>query len=278
MATPRQRRSFLLTVVIFSIGYLSYSLSKIVFVVFAAPLVLVLVPFPNAKYRVLHGLTRAFLAFFARGWLPALGLYRIVEITGSERWRTAGPAVLAANHRGYMDSLLVLSLVPRLGVLVKSRYTRGPMYALLARHFDLISLDPARRSSVVSAVAQCRQLLAAGKKLLVYPEGARSRSGRLQPFNTLAFDLALEAGVPVVPVIVHSTSPFMAKTPGSLFPRDRNEYRIRFLDPETPGADDTAESLGDRVYRRLARELKALDVGTVWDPGRGMRHEDEAAV
>jgi hypothetical protein len=57
----------------------------------------------------------------------------------------------------------------------------------------------------------------------------------------------------------------MAKVPGSVFPRQRVEYRIRFLDAETRLPDDTADSLSDRVYRRMARELKMLDAGTVWE-------------
>ena len=105
----------------------------------------------------------------------------------------------------------------------------------------------------------------AGKNLLIFPEGTRARSRRLQPFNRLAFDLALAAQVPVLPVVIHSTEPFMSKLPGSVFPRRRNYYRIRFLDPELPGAGDTATALSDRVHRRIAQELKSLDAGTSWE-------------
>jgi hypothetical protein len=64
---------------------------------------------------------------------------------------------------------------------------------------------------------------------------------------------------------VHSTLPFMAKVPGSIFPRGQNVYRVRFLDPEPMDLDDTPESLSDRVHHRLALELKILDAGTVWE-------------
>jgi hypothetical protein len=57
----------------------------------------------------------------------------------------------------------------------------------------------------------------------------------------------------------------MANVPGSIFPRRRNVYRIRFLDPETPRPDDVADALCDRVYRRMAQELKQLDAGTSWE-------------
>ena len=99
----------------------------------------------------------------------------------------------------------------------------------------------------------------------MFPEGTRARSGRLQHFNRIAFQLALASGAPVWPVIVHSTCPFMAKVPGSIFPQGQNEFRIRFLDRECPRPDDDAISLCDRVHRRMAQELKILDAGTVWE-------------
>jgi len=266
-ATPNARppRPYPLTVLLCSIGYASYVLCKAVFVILGTPVLLLLMPFPNLRYQFLQTALRAFLAPFARGWLPALGVYRIVEMSGLERALQLGPIVLTANHRGFMDSILLLSLVPRLGVLIKARDTRQVTYALLARTFDLVSIDARRLSSVAAALASCRRILSAGRRLLIYPEGTRARSSRLQPFHPLAFELAREAGVPIVPVIIHSTVPFMAKVPGSVFPRQPNHYRIRFLDPELPQPGDTAESLCDRVHRRMARELKSLDAGTVWE-------------
>ena len=258
-------RPYALTVVLFTIGYASYVLCKGIFVVLAAPLLLLLAPFPKARYRFLQVSLRGFLSLFARHWLPALGAYRIVEVSGLDSALALGPAVLAANHRGFMDSLLLLSLVPQLGVVIKARDTRQATYAVLARTFDLVSIEPGRLSSVATALAACRRILSAGRRLLIYPEGTRARSGRLQRFHPLAFELAHAAGVPVIPVLIHSTVPFMAKVPGSIFPRERNQYRIRFLAPEPAQPGDSPETWCDRTHRRMAMELKRLDAGTVWE-------------
>jgi 1-acyl-sn-glycerol-3-phosphate acyltransferase len=261
-------RPYPLTVLLDTIGYVSYFLSKLIFVLAATPVLLVLSPFPKARYQFLQIALRGFLTFFVRFWLPVLGVYRVVEVSGLEQSVPAGPAVLAANHRGFLDSLLMLSLVPRLGVVIKARDTSRPLYIVLTRAFDMVSVESGRLSSVAAGQAACARILSTGRRLLIYPEGTRARSGRLQPFHPLAFEVALKTGVPVVPVIIHSTLPFMAKIPGSVFPRGRNEYRIRFLDPEPPRPEDTAETLGDRVYRRMAGELKMLDVGTPWEVTR----------
>lgn len=270
---PPGERPFPLTVLCCLLGYLSYFISKAVFVLCLGPLLLVLLPFPRARHRVIHALIHRYLALFTRGWLPAIGVYRIVEIVGLERALAARPAVVVANHRGFMDGILLLGLFPHLGVVIKSRDTRQPMYALLANYFDLVSLDRHSLSSVSASLEKCRRVLAEGRSLLIFPEGTRARTGRLQWFNALAFQLAHSAQVPVVPVLVQSTEPFMAKVPGSIFPRGRNEYRIRFLDPEPPAPDDDANILCDRVYRRMARELKTLDAGTGWEIGTAVNHD-----
>jgi len=224
-----------------------------------------LAPFPGAGTRLLRPIIRGWLAFLTRKWLPWLGVYRLVEIQATDRLRSAGPLILVANHRSFIDGLMLLGLAPDTGVLLKARDARQPTYALAARSFDVIGVDRNSRASIASALERSRALLAAGKRLLVFAEGSRAPSGRLQHFQRIAFQLALAANAPILPVILHSTCPLMAKVPGSLFPRGRNEYRIRFLDLERPRPDDDADSLCDRVHRRMARELKLLDAGTCWE-------------
>lgn len=249
----------------FCAGYASYFLSTVVFVLVGLPLMVLLAPLPRWRYRVLRGLTHRFLAFFTRTWLPALGVYRIAEISGLERALSVGPAIWVANHRSFIDGLMLLGMAPGTGVVIKSRDTRQPMYALLARYFDLVSMDRHSVQSVAASVAKCRRMLAAGGRLLVFPEGTRTRNGRLQRFHRLAFDLALEAGVPVIPILLHSTEPFMAKVPGSFFPIRPNQYRIRFLEPLRFQKGERAEGLSDRVFRKMTSELRVLDRGTTWE-------------
>jgi 1-acyl-sn-glycerol-3-phosphate acyltransferase len=268
-----RERFFPLTVLLCSLGYGTYFVSKGVFVLCALPLLLLLWPFPQTKRRLLGAITRGYAGWLSRVWLPGLGLYRIEEIAGLERALAARPAVFVANHRGRMDGPLLLGLLPGVGILIKARQGRQAVFALLMRHFDFIGVDPDRLSTAATALARARGILAEGRSLLVFPEGTRAPTGRLQSFKGIAFQLAKEAGVPVVPVIVHSTVPFMARRSGSWFPRGRNRYRIRFLDPERPRPEDHPADLGERVRRRMAQELKPLDAGTVWETPPRANHE-----
>jgi len=254
-----------LKVAVGCLGYASYFLSKTLFVALMFPVFVVLLPFPRRQQWLLQVVIHRYLGFFSRRWLPFLGVYRVAEISGLERALAARPAVLVANHRSLMDAPMLFGLLPRTGALIKSRDTRKIMNGLLARYFDLVTTDRHSLETLAAMLEKSRRLLGDGKNLLVFPEGGRARSGRLQHFNRAAFELALLARVPVVPVIMHTPLAFMAKLPGSIFPRRRNDYRIRFLEPELPRDDDDAGSLCDRVYVRMARELKQLDAGTIWE-------------
>ncbi len=244
------------------LGYTTYFGMNFIFITSATPLLLLLTPFPRIQYRLLHFSVHNYLAFFTRHWLPLIGVYAVAE---AGQPPLTGPCVYVANHRSLMDAPLILGLLARTGVVVKTHYTNKMLPGLLAKHFDFVSLDPSSSASVLAGVERCRAVLARGSSLLIFPEGTRARSGRLGWFRNTAFRVAIEAGVPVVPVISHSTVPFMAKLPGSIWPRSRNVFRIRFLDPATPLPDDSPDALADRVYRRMLRALKELDKGTVWE-------------
>jgi 1-acyl-sn-glycerol-3-phosphate acyltransferase len=248
------------------LGYATYFGSNFLFITSATPLLLLLTPFPRVQFRLLHFSVHRYLAFFTRWWLPIIGVYTLTE---AGKPKVTGPCVYVANHRSFMDAPLILGLLERTGVMVKTRYTNKMLPGLLARYFEFVSLDPNSPASVLAGVERCRAVLARGSNLLVFPEGTRARSGRLGRFKNMAFRIALDADVPVVPVITHSTVPFMAKLPGSVFPRPRNFFRIRFLDPEMPLPNDAPDALADRVYRRMARTLKELDQGTVWETVNG---------
>ncbi len=269
-----------LALALFWFGYASYFSAKLVFALAGGPIILALAPWPGFRRKVLQQMTCRYLAFLTRWWLPCLGIYRLVEVSGLAEALRSGPAVWASNHRGFMDSQLLLGMAPGTGALVKVNYTRDPAMGLLVRFFDMVSVNRNSIESVAKAKARCLENLKGGRNLLIFPEGTRARSARLQPFQRIAFDLALDAGVPVVPVVVHSTEPFLSKTPAPTLPRRRNEYRIRFLEAQRPKPGEDAGRFSDRVHRMIARELKELDKDTTWETGwkPPASHENRTAV
>jgi len=94
---------------------------------------------------------------------------------------------------------------------------RFPIYSAFVKYLDFISINSESPRTLAAALSKCRELIANGKSLLVFPEGTRASSGRLLPFKELAFRLASDMDVTLFPVIVHSDYPFMTKDPGEYF-------------------------------------------------------------
>ena len=247
------------------IGYLFYFSGHLIFTVIVVPLFFVMAPFPRLRRRFIYGVFQWYVFFLSRVYLPFLGVYRLREISGLDRALSAGPAVYVVNHRSRMDGPLMLATVPDAAVIIKAAYGRNILYSGFVKHLDFVSVEPGSLSSLAAAVKRAQALLAAGRNMIVFPEGTRSVTGRLLPFRDIAFRLARAAGVPVVPVVLHSDLPFMAKRAGSIFPPRTINFTMRFLEPVRLQQNETLESLAGRVERAIGTQLRELDRGTVWE-------------
>ena len=254
-----------LTPVTAVIGYLFYFTGHLVFSVIVIPAFFLLSPFPGLRQRFIRGIFRWYVFFLSRRYLPFLGIYRLREISGLERAQAAGPAVYVVNHRSRMDGPLMLATVPDAAVIIKAAYGRNILYSGFVKHLDFVSVEAGSLSSLAGAVQRAQAVLAAGRNMIVFPEGTRSATGRLLPFRDIAFRLARAADVPIVPVVLQSDLPFMAKRPGSIFPPRTINFTIRFLEPVRLQEKETLVSLVERVERAIAAQLRELDKGTVWE-------------
>ncbi len=258
--------SFPLRVLLASIGYSTYFLSIAGFLCAGLPFFLVLSFRPERMRRAMYALLKAYAFFLTRLWLPALGIYSVHDITGLEEAALSG-AIVVANHRGRLDALLMLSMLPPAAAVIKQKYARIPLYSSFVKYLDFVNIDPASLSSLGAAIEKCRTVLSRGKCLLVFPEGTRAKTGRLLPFRPLPFRVAMETGAPVVPVVIHSGLPFMARCKESIFPRRKFEYKIRFLAPLRPNAGENPSAFAERVRFVMAKEIAIIDRGTYWDSG-----------
>jgi 1-acyl-sn-glycerol-3-phosphate acyltransferase len=247
-----------------SIGYLSYFLAILVFICAGLPFFLIFALRPQLMKRLMYAVLKAYTFFLTRLWLPALRIYSIAEISGFDPAALRG-SVVVANHRGRLDALLMLSMLPSTGVVIKSDYARIPLYSSFVKHLDFVSINPDSLESLGAASAKCRQVLAKGVNLLVFPEGTRAKTGKLLAFKPFPFRIAMEADAPVVPVIIHSDLPFMARCRGSIFPKYRFRYTIRFLPAQKPRAGEAAPDFAQRVRATMAGQLALLDKGTYWE-------------
>ena len=137
---------------------------------------------------------------------PAAKLIWRPHVDGLENIPSIGPVILASNHLSFADSIAIPFVVPRrVAILAKRDYFTGTGVkgALVRGWFEGIGMVPVDRDDIKSGLDSLNvalDLLAAGQAFAVYPEGARSRDGRLYRGRTGVAHLALTSGAPVVPV------------------------------------------------------------------------------
>jgi 1-acyl-sn-glycerol-3-phosphate acyltransferase len=128
------------------------------------------------------------------------------HVEGLENVPRTGPVIVASNHLSFADSMVIPIVVPRKVVfLAKEDYFTGTGVkgALLRGWFEGIGMIPVDRDDTASALESldiALEVLARGEAFGIYPEGARSRDGRLYRGRTGVAHLALTSGAPVVPV------------------------------------------------------------------------------
>lgn len=150
---------------------------------------------------------------------PILSLLGRPKTQGLEYVPATGPVILASNHLAVADSFyLPLVVSRRITFLAKSEYftgkgLKGRLTAWFYTVAGQVPIDRADADSAQAALATAERILKQGKLLGMYPEGTRSPDGRLYKGKTGLARLALETGVPVIPVAMIGTD--VVNPPGS---------------------------------------------------------------
>jgi 1-acyl-sn-glycerol-3-phosphate acyltransferase len=202
------------------------------------------------------------LSYTLARWIVG-AVFRIVwrpTIIGLEHLPAEGPVILASNHLSFVDSIVIPLAVPRrVRFLAKAEYFEGtgPRGRAVALFFRLIDAVPVRRENRRDSMASLEtalQVLRDGSAFGIYPEGTRSRDGRLYRGRTGVGWLALASGAPVVPVAVTGTDRVQPVGSRSL---RVHPVRVRFgpaLDP-TPWVRQVAAAGGAGRARREITDL-----------------------
>jgi 1-acyl-sn-glycerol-3-phosphate acyltransferase len=126
-------------------------------------------------------------------------------------WPAGGPFVVVANHQSVLDILLLSHVRREMKWVAKEELFRIPWVGLMLRMSGDIPIRRGDAESGGEALARAKRYLANGMSVIIFPEGTRSARGTMLPFKSGAFRLAIEAGVPVLPIVVHGTARGMPK-------------------------------------------------------------------
>ena len=166
--------------------------------------------------------------FWSRAVLSLAGVR--VRVTGGDRVDWSQPVVVVANHQSWFDVFAMAAWLPGKGRFVaKQELGRIPIFGRAWKACGHISLDRSDRSRAIASLRSVAQRVREEKlAVILFPEGTRSPDGRMQPFKKGAFVLALDTGVPVVPIGISGSRAVMPK--GSFRIRS-GEIELRIGDP-----------------------------------------------
>lgn len=135
-----------------------------------------------------------------------------VEVTGRENIPD-GPAVYMPNHVSHFDVFAILGhLDVQFRWTVKKELFRIPLLGLAMKRAGYILIDRGNHEKAVRSLKVAAERIRQGTSIVIFPEGTRSFDGELQyPFKKGGFHLAIQSGVPIVPITVVGTREILPK-------------------------------------------------------------------
>ena len=194
--------------------------------------------------------------WWAQSLLNAAGV-RVV-LHGEERMRTGEPRVFVCNHVSWFDVLALAASLPHYSFVAKSEIFRVPIFGRGAIAVGTIPIERENRKAAFESYRVAADRIREGASVVVYPEGTRGREYALRPFKKGPFVLAVAAGVPVVPTVVHGSIEVLPR--GKFWLRRGRTIDVHFLEPVNAAGlqYDDRDRLMRAVYDRMATALRTF--------------------
>jgi len=240
------------------VGLLLWSYFFFGFLIFFLPFYLAAYPFAKdrePRYQRLHHLF--FRCFFSLTHMVIPSLR--VEI--DEDVKRIRSALVVCNHVSYLDPLLMISQFEKQKTIAKSRFFGMPVFGWLIKQSGYISSAGKGVSAwqVLDRILHLKAYLASGGTVFVFPEGTRSRDGRIGQLSMGAFEIALRSRAPIKVLFVENSD--------LLYPPDRLLFNtaidqpvrlrlIKSLDPDYDDANFSVQALKEKVQGLFEAENK----------------------
>jgi len=195
-----------------------------------------------------------FAKFGCRVYVWAAGAR--VHVTGLEHLDRNQAYVFIANHQSTLDPpLLFAYLGHNVGAIAKKELLRVPLFKQGFPLAHVVPIDRSNRERAVESTRRGADELRRGHSLMAFPEGTRTVDGRVKDFKKGVFYMAVEAGVPIVPVVINDTRLVMRKGSNRVIPGD---VYLEVLAPvSTQGyTADTVEELVEHIRDLIAPRVR----------------------
>ena len=161
--------------------------------------------------------------------------------------------IFMCNHVSNLDPPIVVPVLPgRTTILVKKELFKVPILGWAMRMASLVPVDRSNREAAIASLGKASEVMRSGLHMSLFPEGTRSVDGRLLPFKKGPFHLAIDTGIPIVPVTVLGSLQMMPKGKVRIEP---GTARVVFHGAIDPGQMKDRDQLMEAVRASIASSL-----------------------
>ena len=217
-----------------------------VIVTFPLTLIVWLLAFPFDKQRIIIHTFLMYQSFFLSFLIPIW----TIHIEGREKAVKGTTYVIISNHQSILDILLINCLRYKFRWISKIENFKVPVIGWYLKMADYIVVDRGNEESKADMLEKSYNCLNNGISIMLFPEGTRSLNNEIGFFKRGAFQLALQANVPILPVLIDGTGGILPKH-GLIF-GSGHHIRIKVLDPVYPA------TFGTDIPEPLALKLNTL--------------------
>jgi len=233
--------------------WLFFSITSIPCFAIAVAIWLVSLPF-DPQGRANHLFTCAWARLYTLvypGWK--------LTYVGREKIDPRKAFVLVSNHASFADIILLYGLFRQFKWVSKHTVFYAPLVGWNMYLCRYVSLVRGNEQSVLRMMEECRTWLRNGMPVMLFPEGTRSKDGSVAPFKHGAFTLALDTGIPVLPIALHGTHAVLPKHGATV--SLRADLEIEVLDPVPPEGFSDPYAYGEAVRRKIRAALGQDPIG-----------------
>jgi 1-acyl-sn-glycerol-3-phosphate acyltransferase len=183
-----------------------------------------------------------------------------VEIIGAENVLMGKPQIFMANHQSDFDILIVLAhLQGQFRWIVKKELFQIPLFGRAMQSAGYIEIDREDRERAIMSIDRAAMKIREGKSVMSFPEGTRSKDGKIKPFKQGMFYLAIKSGVPIVPISIIGAGEIMPRR--SLHIRPGRITMVIDKPIEVTGYSiDNRQELIDKVQNIISRNYEARSI------------------
>jgi 1-acyl-sn-glycerol-3-phosphate acyltransferase len=184
--------------------------------------------------------------------------FRKIDITGREKIVHGTTYVIISNHQSLIDTLLLYYIRYKFKWISKIENTKVPILGWYLKMADYIIVNRGNEESKIEMLEKSYRTLKKGISIMIFPEGTRSLNTEIGFFKRGAFQLAIQANVPILPLLIDGTGGILPKH-GLIF-NPHFRLKLKVLEPLLPSSFETSnpDDLALRLSSLMASELKEL--------------------